>query len=267
MSGTREEKQAELEAAYRNLYESYPLDKREDFYKMIAKVGKDDIRIWYHPDSRIQEKISRLRSYCDGNLTLSSQDAGCLLEEIVYLVFSSLWGIKSIKSYQSPGPQHDLLVFGGDFWRIIFSRCGLPQEKFGILIEAKAEKSKPVKEAYFSRLSCIIKDNFPNQVGLGIFFSISGASGFPKSGVRKRQRCIRDARFRQVITYARYKIPIIVFDLDDIVAIQEPGGLIEQIEAKVRDIEELSGFKNEVIADDVIETDLPNHLSCLINSP
>jgi hypothetical protein len=45
---------------------------------------------------------------------------GQLLEQIAYICFSNLEGISSIKSFQSPGPQYDLLVTGDDLhWKTL----------------------------------------------------------------------------------------------------------------------------------------------------
>lgn len=243
MSGTREEKLLEMQAAYQKMLSNIPEEMRQDFYDMIREEGENDIALWYHPDPRLKAKVDNFSAYCRGDSGLTPQKAGYLLEEIISLIFYSLKGVKHIKSYQSSGPQYDLLVYGDEFWKVVFSRCKLPAEKYGILVEAKAEKER-IPEKYFSRLSCIINDNFSKTVGLGIFFSVNGASGFPKSNDPKRRRCVADSRLRQVITYAKHGIPIIVFDLEDIVNICEPGSLIKCIESKVRDIEQLTGLRS-----------------------
>jgi hypothetical protein len=185
------------------------------------------------------------------------QDAGYLLEKIALLSFSGLKGYTCVKSFQSAGPQHDLLISGETIkWKTLCTALNLDERCNCILIESKAIKAK-VGDSQFARLCNVIDINL-TQTGIGIFFTLNGASGFPEDNA-SRQRKIGDARLRQVLFFAKTGKPVVVFDKNDILTLDKNGSLPKIIKRKIRDIQELSGLPC-VLSDQCIEVDLPLHL-------
>ncbi len=192
-----------------------------------------------------------------------TQEAGKLLEQIVVLVFKGLKGVQSIKSFQSAGPQYDLLVSGDDVaWLNVCKLLYLNTDKRDIVVEAKATKS-PLPDKQFARLCSIMDLNLTGS-GLGIFFTLNGATGFPKSG-SSRQRAVSDCRLRQIIFHAKTNKIIVVLDKSDIFELDKNGTLIQIITRKIRDLFELSGLPT-IPATEFCEIDLPTHLKSLYDS-
>jgi hypothetical protein len=218
----------------------------------------------YQPDARFAPLLARLRTYIANPPTTleQQQDAGRLLEQIATVAFDCIRGRDVIKSYRSAEAQYDLLVNGtppawDPFWR--FTR--LEHEGRGVLVECKATKSR-VGAPVFARLCDAVAHTFQSTVALGVFFTLSGATGFPTKG-NPRQQKLGDARLRQVLFYAATRKPIVVFDQDDILSLSEPGSLLVLLERKIRDIEEISGLPSAP-ASHSVEVDLPKHLKDLL---
>lgn len=188
------------------------------------------------------------------------QEAGKLLEQIAYLSFKGLRGASVFKSFQSAGPQYDLLVAGDDSdWMAISKVFYINMSNRDILIEAKARRGK-VDDQDFARLCSLMELNI-STASLGIFFTLSGATGFPDSNAA-RQRCLRDAKLRQVLFYNRTGKMIIVFTKEDIFSLAENASLTQLIIRKIRDLRENTGRPVPTI--DIQEIDLPEHLQSLI---
>lgn len=217
----------------------------------------------YTPSGKIREKLDELDAYSRKKKPSlkETQAAGQLMEQIVLLAFTGLLGWNTVKSYSSPGPQYDLLINGsGPLWQHVCTYLRIDLEKRGILVEAKAT-SGVVGDPTFARLCAVIRDNVSNIVSLGVFVTMKGASGFPTKDA-KRQGALLDSRLRQVLFHAHHGTPIVVFTMDDLQELDEPGALIQLLERKVADISELSG-KEIAKCDVACDVDLPTHLKSL----
>lgn len=190
--------------------------------------------------------------------TKQLQERGKILEQITYLVFSSLKGVSSVKSFQSAGSQYDLVVSGDDVnWHPVCKQLYMNISQRDIVIEAKAKNSKlPDKD--FARLCSIMNENYTGA-GLGIFFTLKGATGFPDRNSSSRQRKISDCRLRQALFHAKTGKFIVVLDQEDILKLGKNGTLLQTLTRKIRDLRELSGIPTVPI-EQFIETDLPPHL-------
>ncbi|MDZ8264714.1 MAG: hypothetical protein RMY63_41065 [Nostoc sp. ChiQUE01b] len=216
----------------------------------------------YTPDIRLSDYLNALKCYLKKEKPTASerQKAGYLLEEILTLSFKGLAGYSEIKSYQSSSHQYDFLISGdGANWDIICNRLFLENYR-GIVVEAKATE-EVVSIAQFSRLCSVLSLELFNTVGLGVFFTLKGAAGFPSRNGRKK--CISDARLCQLLFYARHKKNIVVFDKDDIFELNENGALIHILIRKIKEIEQSSGLKNAPVAE-LVDIDLPERLKNLI---
>lgn len=220
----------------------------------------------YDPDSRLgpllKEVGRALKRKANGTLTKKqTQQLGYTLEKVALLVFQSLVGINSIKSYQSAGPQHDLVVKGLDeCWRTVCETINVAAPG-GMLVEAKATGG-PVGDKEFERLGNIVTHHLGKTIGIGIFLALEGASGFPKHGQKVRTRSLQAARVTQLIVYHAAKKPIVVLDWEDIKTLDHAGALITVLERKVREIEEMSGAPKPLPTEPV-DVDLPKHLKPL----
>ena len=233
-------------------------------------LDSEELINWgYTPNPQISSYLTQLKTHLqiDRPTREQKQQAGYLLEKIIVLAFQGLPGLSEIKNYQSGSHQYDLLVSGDDdLWNIVCDRLYLKKSQDnqncrGILIEAKAIGAS-VSSAQFARLCSMMNLNFCDTVGLGVFFTIQGASGFPRRGDR-RFRCIKDARLCQVIFKAKSGKNIVVLDKDDIFELDKNGSLIKILIRKIKEIEELSGLATTSV-DEPIDVDLPSHLKDLI---
>jgi len=221
----------------------------------------------YIPDRRLSEYLDQLREFTKlQNPTPSeSKMGGELLEQIAFLAFQGLKGATSFKNFQSPGPQYDLLVSGDQLaWLCVCKLLYLKENQRGIVVEAKAIKDR-LPDKQFARLCSIMELNLSSIVGLGVFFTLNGASGFPKKD-SSRQRSISDCRLRQVLFHAKTQKFIVVLDKNDIFELGKNGSLIQIIVRKIRDLCELSGLPTPSISE-YEEIDLPNHLKPLYKNP
>ncbi len=217
----------------------------------------------YKADNKLSEYLDKLRIFTEieDPTSKQTQEAGKLLEQIVLLSFKGLKGVQSMKSFQSAGPQYDLLVTGDDiYWKRVTKTLYLEWENRNIVIEAKATKA-PLPDKQFARLCSIMEHNLIGA-GLGIFVTLNGATGFPKRN-SKRQRSVSDCRLRQIIFYARTKKIIVVLDKEDLFELTKNVTLIEILTRKIRDLSELSGLPT-VPAENCQEIDLPPHLQILL---
>lgn len=226
-------------------------DREEMFDAMIAaraglresEANFDHLLYKANPDlaSKLAEMDALLQLKKAKKLTRAQvQQMGYLLEVIALLAFQELLGVKSVKAFESAGPQHDLLVNGrGNGWAAVCTELRL-KAGTGILVECKATTAK-VGDPEFQRLGSIVSHHHSKTVGLGVFFSIAGATGFPERGQKGRVLTLKDARVTQVIVYHRTDKPLIVFDWEDIRQLDQHGSLIKLLEGKIREIEEQTG--------------------------
>lgn len=218
----------------------------------------------YVADVRLSEYLDKLKSFLKLERPSHSQrtDCGKTLEQIADLAFQGLQGVTRFKSFQSAGAQYDLLISGdNEKWLVICDRFYLSFDKRDIIIEAKAKESK-VADQDFARLCSIMDLNLTNT-GLGIFFTLEGATGFPDRTASKRQRKISDCRLRQALFRAKTGKYIIVFDKEDIFELNSNGSLMKLIIRKIRDLEELSGIHHSPAEEWIENKDLPEHLKIL----
>ncbi len=220
----------------------------------------------YVADPRLSQYLKRLQklTQLEKPTHAESKKGGELLEQIAFLVFCGLKGVTSVKSFQSAGPQYDLLVTGDEVaWLHVCNLLYLKENQRGIVVEAKATK-EPLPDKQFARLCSIMDLNVSSTVGLGVFFTLNGASGFPKND-SSRQRALSDSRLRQVVFHAKTRKMIVVLDKNDILELGKNGTLIRTLVRKIRDLCELSGLPTPS-AEQREEIDLPPHLRQL-NEP
>ncbi|MCB2167587.1 MAG: hypothetical protein KQI78_08000 [Deltaproteobacteria bacterium] len=220
--------------------------------------------ILYTPDKKLSDYLAKLEIEIDKRNkrlpdALSNSGIGKLMEQIAFLCFKGLIGYSEIKSFQSAGPQYDLIVTGDSVEWAFLCELLLINGCKDILIEVKAEKN-PIKDQQFARLCSLLGHNLSSSGGLGVFFSLKGASGFPDRNSPTRQRSLSDARLRQAIFMASCKKPIIVFDIDDIYQLTKNGSLFIMLRNKIRDVEQLSGLAVGAPIENLKQCDLPKHL-------
>jgi len=216
----------------------------------------------YIPDPILEDYLTKLRIFL--NILKPTNEevtkAGYLLEEIALICFCGLTGFTTVKSFRSPSAQYDLVISGDTLhWTSICKFLYLDSTQRDIVIEVKAITDS-LPDSQFSRLCNIMSISLTNA-GLGIFFTLNGASGFPEAG-QPRQQKIGNSRFRQVVFYASTKKAIIVLDKDDIFALNQNGSLITLLIRKIRDLHELSGIPNAPV-EEFVEVDLPESPSKL----
>lgn len=218
----------------------------------------------YTADSRMAGLITELDDLMaePRNDTMRKR-AGEIMEMIAMLSFMALSGTSTIKSFQSAGPQIDLLVEGSDLhWKLVRKYCYFRKRRRGLVVEAKATGEK-VNDAVFARLCAIMDHNLPH-VGLGVFFTFNGASGFPTPESSRSLRTLKDCRLRQALYYARTRKPVIVFDSMDIRQLAQNGSLPQLVHEKVKEISEATGWATPPVASFCKRHTLPKHLRDLL---
>ena len=183
--------------------------------RALKELPKEDINsrnqiasFLYKPDSRLSEYIEKLKNYI--NLITPTdkerQDAGYLLEQIVVIVFCGLRGLSRIKSFRSVGAQYDLLISGdNEDWLCLCKLLFMKENQRGILIEAKCTQNR-VTHSQFARLCSLMEINLFSTTGLGIFFTLNGATGFPKKDQRSRQQTLSEARSMQALGLFNFEV-------------------------------------------------------------
>lgn len=237
------------ELGSRSRFSRTGLAKQFDFFKKL-----------YKPSDELKKLINR---YYTPSKTLTTKQKGELLEEVVFLAFKCLEGVKDISSFTSFDSQLDLVVTGTAIneWEVLCKILGLPIDKSKkIIVEAKNHKKK-IDSSIFSRLCFILDHRHTEQCSLGIIFSTSGASGFPKRG--GNQTSLKSARATQVLFHARSNKYVVVFDKEDIRDLAKDGALIEILNTKIEDVENVFGntLKHDFDLNDIgNRSSLPPHL-------
>ena len=81
----------------------------------------------------------------------------------------------------------------------------------------------------------------PPQVQLGVFFTLKGASGFPKRDAKSGVAAAGDAFLTQLLHFSRTQVPVVDLDLDHIRQLTVPGMLLEILEERVEALGMQSG--------------------------
>jgi hypothetical protein len=230
--------------------------------------------LYYKYDERLKLLYEELSGLKNSSKQSDQTAAGRVLEKIAYLAFLSIHDNQiSPQSYQSSvGPQIDLLVRGeSDNWLHIAKCLYIEQIGPSMLVECKAWKSK-IEDHDFSRLCVILDHNFPTIAGLGVFFTIKGASGFPdgsaintKDGKVAAKRAVSNCYLRQLLFHASKRKFIVVFDETDLMALcVQKENLLLIIRRKIEEIEANTGLPTGVEAPHVTALDhLPEHLAAI----
>lgn len=237
-----------------------------EIYDKIDKQAVGTIKFFSY-FNQIDPKLPSFLNHFQSLLSIQNpshqqlQERGKVLEQIACLVFSKLSGCTVVKSFQSAGPQYDLIVSGNDLkWKFIVESLFIPFEKRDILIEAKA-KNERLPDKDFARLCSIMEHNL-TSTGLGIFLTLQGATGFPKNP-QSRQRGVKDCLLRQIIFHAKTGKYIIVLDQQDIFSLAQPGSLLLLLSRKIKELQELSGLPTQPIQN-LNEIDLPDYLKNIL---
>jgi hypothetical protein len=238
-------------------------DLVDDLERAIALIHDDAARcslipFLYTPDSRIAGLIGSLGEIARNKDVTSEErrQAGELMEQVAFLALGGLRGSDVVKSFRSSGPQIDLLVNGSTAaWRLLCSTIRIDVDKRGILVEAKARKTK-VDDQDFARM-CALLESTSTTCSVGVFFTLHGATGFSA----KERAGLKHARLRQVLYFARCKTPVVVLNLEDLRMLDQPGSLVRLLEQRVREIEELAITPS--IPAVSVEFELPPHLAAL----
>ncbi|HSC89614.1 MAG TPA: hypothetical protein VLC09_20165 [Polyangiaceae bacterium] len=189
--------------------------------------------------------------------------AGRLMEAIAKLLLEGIAGGDAVKSFLSSGAQYDLVVTGSSKLWLTMMRVVCPGAKAqSILVEAKATKSK-VNDATFHRLCGVVGNYLLDHVGLAIFMTLAGATGFPKRGAKVLG--LRQARLAQLLFFAKNEIPIVVLDFQDLVELANGAPLLPLLQAKVVEISEQMGVWPS--PPDGAHSDLPSHLLAIPANP
>ena len=246
------------------LLEALKILKEASTDNVSDRVVNEYSSYFYTPDKRLPGFLAKLKYEIEKRNNrhpdaLSNSEIGKLMEQIAFLCFQGLTGYSDIKSFQSAGPQYDLIVSGESHsWAYLCEFLYLG-ENSDFLVEVKAEKRR-IGDPQFARLCSLLTHNLHKTCRLGIFFTLKGATGFPDRKSKARNRSLSNSRLRQVIFMASCKKPIVVFDEYDIYQLSKNGSLIHILREKIRDVEHLSGVPINPQIETPKKCDLPSHL-------
>ncbi|MEL6183669.1 MAG: hypothetical protein AAFU79_03525 [Myxococcota bacterium] len=176
---------------------------------------------------------------------------GNALEQVALTACFGLAGYRTLQSFQSAGPQYDLLIDGDTaLWEGLISFVHSRQRRGSrILIECKARLDSPVSDSEVSRLADLMSLNI-TSAGLGVFFCPAGITG-------RKGRSLSDGSLRQHLVLAKRNTPIIVIDNDDLDNIFQVGGFPTLLRRKIQELEE--HFASSPVGE-LRKVDLPRHL-------
>ncbi len=223
------------------------------------------VEFLYTPDPRLTAKLAKLRGVLVGPYTTTKarraakQEAGYIMEEVAFLAFRGISGAGAPECWRNPGFQIDLLVSSTDelytcALQTVLNRDDRP---FGILVECKATEGR-VDEATFSRLCCIFEQNLSAVVGLGVFFTLKGATGW------KAGKVVSEARLRQVVHAARTGRPVVVLDEEDVFQLDKPGALLRILQMRVKEVFTMVTSEVDPVAGYAKQSGLPARLAALL---
>jgi hypothetical protein len=237
------------------------VDLAEALEELKGKPEADLRLVWnalYSVDPRLSGLIAKMASHIAKPSKDSTRKAGPLLEQIALVAFAGLNGYPNLQAFRSATSQHDLLVSGdGQAAAALCKLVRISGAQRGILVECKAEKAK-VGDPEMRRLCAMVNDHFPTVVGLGVFLTLKGATGYSTAG--REVRRIGDARLTQVISHARSSKPIVVLDWADIQMLTNPGSLPFLLKQRIEELEKL-GAIFPAAAVTFAQVDLPAHLA------
>lgn len=211
---------------------------QEKFDMLLNAINNPDFL--YIPSDKLMQRVLDYRDWCSKHAAKDPniEDAGKLMEEVALLAFSSLRGYNTLLSYQSYADQYDLVISGtSGHWRAILHWLGLDNLPV-IVVEAKNTDTK-VDVPIFTRLCSIVQNTFDGECGLGVFFTRTGATGFPSEG--RPVQSLRYAQARQVIFHAKTNKHLVVLTDMDIDLLLKPGGLLHVLRDKILQIKMLTG--------------------------
>ncbi len=211
--------------------------------RLARQLNLDEVRdvshLFYSAHSSLPTLLGELDRLCVSSRKGDRQRAGRLLEYILFLAFSNLYGHAGVCALSTPTSQIDLFVEGdGEDWAYLCELVHLSGNKRKFLVEAKAWK-KPIGDPQFRRLCSLLSHHFPNTVGLGIFVSLKGASGFSTKKGKAAGIALRHCRLSQALFYAAENTPVIVLTREDLDAMTSAGGLVELLCTKVSEVEHM----------------------------
>lgn len=193
--------------------------------------------LYYVPPPRLPAvlaEISKLRSKANKTQKELAR-LGKLVECAAFLAFRALSPTPVLRSWTGPNFQIDVLVQGNQAdWEALFSHLNISASGRCMLVEAKGTGGQ-VDDPIFGRMCTLLTQNFGGQCGLGVFVTLSGAKGF------RDRRKLGSARLRQIVFHASTRIPVVVFDFNDLLSLTKPGSLPRLLRAKIDDIQFLLG--------------------------
>lgn len=214
----------------------------------------------YTPDPRLRLVIDRVNKLSSAKV-VDKTKVGRALEQVAYLLFKGIRGADSIESFQSQGPQYDLLVRGDSLHWLVVTKMLYMDSPKSVLVEAKATE-KALGDAQFARACALLDHNLFQTAGVGVFLTLHGAGGFPAPG-DPPQRLLRDCRLRQFLFHARKLKPIVVFDEHDLTSLARGGNFVGMLRQKIADVEEGVGLSTSSRCGRPRKVRLPSHLSSL----
>ena len=145
------------------------IQTRLDFMELLMEHWSSPVLL-YAPSSNLIKRIQDYKDWLEGK---RDEDAGQLLEEIAYLCFKSIKGLKpkDIESFTSYNAQHDLVVASSsELWKKVLDYLDLPPIGKTFIVESKNQKDK-LSSQQFSRLCYLVQNKFDSNCNLGIFFA------------------------------------------------------------------------------------------------
>lgn len=234
------------------------LDELPERVRLDILESEGWIGLLYNPHP---ELMSRLSDYFEWQVGKRKEDPGTLMEEIAILLFKSIKGAGSFRSFQSYAPQHDLIIDGASLaWQTLMVYLHLPRDGRSIVVEAKNQDEK-INDQQFSRLCYIVQNKFTDTADLGVFVSRTMASGFPGGELKddSRERTLRDARATQALFHSKTGKYVVILDHRDLKLLFDGMPLPKMLETKIREVEAASGI-DITFSEDWKQVDLPPHL-------
>lgn len=198
----------------------------------------------YQPPPGLSERVEELfQAFADRPTKADEIRVGKMMEELACLIFRQLSGSIVEPCQSAAGPQFDAVVRGhNEAWVTLTKMLSLGDTGRSILVEAKATNDK-VEDKHFARMIAAMDNNLHGSVGLGVFFTLNGATGFPDSSTQgTRLRKLSDCKLAQALYRSRSKNFIVVFDRRDIEALARGENLVSMLREKIADVDIQSGL-------------------------
>lgn len=212
----------------------------------LDAFDRSDLANWtYIPHPRLSHYLTDAQRFRDGQLVLSTEDAGKLMEQVAACLFEGLQQGGNSISVRTADGQLDLYKPGSTsvVWNLLVrDLLGLAPPRNGLLVECKCyqppepQKSpKRVPQKEYARLGGLVTVSMSSRIAIAVMLSLWGGS------TGNTKVALQDSKLFRVKFHCHTGIPMLDLTLREVeTTALEYGGLVRLLRQKIDDLAVLS---------------------------